>query len=80
MLSGDSIDTIMDAAQARSLLFARAVVDPMAIGDLWPTSIRPGSDEEWVEEASRYWRELTTGQCRTASLMVTLNVWTDLRM
>ena len=33
----ESVDTIMDAAQTR--FFARAVVDPTAIGDLWPESI-----------------------------------------
>ena len=49
----ESVDTILDAAQTR--FFARAVADPSALGDLWPTSLKLDNEgvEEWTEERGR---------------------------
>ena len=52
----EPVNTILDAAQTR--FFARAVADPEAIGDLWPSSVKPDNDsDEWVEEDGRDWRD-----------------------
>ena len=46
----------MEAAQTR--FFARAVADPLAVGDLWSASLNPSnSEEDWVEEWGRDWRD-----------------------
>ena len=52
----ESVDAILDGAQTR--FFARAVADPTAIGDLWPTSLKPHNrDDKLVEEEGRDWRD-----------------------
>lgn len=45
----EPVNTIMEAVQTR--FFARVVVDPLAIGDLWPVPLNPANrEEDWVEE------------------------------
>ena len=52
----EPVNTILDATQTR--FFARAVADPEAIGDLWPSSVKPDNDsDEWVEEDGRDWKD-----------------------
>ena len=46
----------LDGAQTR--IFARAVADPSAIGDLWPASLKPDNDNnDLTEEEGRDWRD-----------------------
>ena len=55
----EPVDTILDGVQ--TLFFARAVADPTAIGDLWPTSLKPDNEEmddnnNLTKEEGRDWR------------------------
>ena len=48
----EPVDTILDGAQ--TWFFTRAVADPTAIGDLWPTTLKlDNQDDELIEEEGR---------------------------
>ena len=56
----EPVDTILDGAQTQ--FFARVVADPTAIGDLWPTSLKPDNeaadvDIDLTEEEGQDWRD-----------------------
>ena len=60
MAGVEPVDTILDGGQTR--FFPRAVVDPTAVGDLWPTSLKPDNeaadmDTDLTMEEGRDWRD-----------------------